>query len=228
MKVMPGPPWQPAPHRYRPSTGTGLSGQPRGPGRNGPMNSGWRRPWQKSPPGAAEHALVGVGGVVELPLDQVGEVRRQPWSAWPPSGPPSRPAGGTARRGPPRWARRRRSCWPRAYPGGARSGSRSDGMERLNEGDVGDDAAHAALEVSLHLLGGAEERHVVAEPALVELFVGAGVLGQAVRAKCIWKYGGAVVDGVDPLEEVVGQEVAVEQLGEGGRSGRGWTPPPGR
>ena len=48
MKVMPGPPWHPAPQRYRPSTGTGLSGQPRGPGRNGPMNSGWSSPWQKS------------------------------------------------------------------------------------------------------------------------------------------------------------------------------------
>ena len=41
------------------------------------MNSGWSSPWREVAAGAAEHQLVGVGGVVQLALDEVGEVRRR-------------------------------------------------------------------------------------------------------------------------------------------------------
>ena len=44
------------------------------------------------------------------------------------------------------------------------------------------------LVVQLHLLGGPEEGHVLAQFTLVEDLVGSGEFGQAARAKWIWKY----------------------------------------
>ena len=59
-----------------PSTGTGLSGHPARPGPERPHELGLEQPVGEVAARAAEHQLVGEGRVVQLALDQVGEVRR--------------------------------------------------------------------------------------------------------------------------------------------------------
>ena len=76
-------------------------------------------------------------------------------------------------------------------------------------------AAHAALEVGLHLLGRAEERDVAAERGAVELLVGAAVLGQSRQREVGLEVGGTVVDRRHPASERVRQGLGIDQIDEG-------------
>src|ERR1700722_15978239 len=89
------------------------------------------------------------------------------------------------------------------------------GDTEIERGRLGAGPTDTALVVELHLLRRPEERHVAPERALVENLVRPDEFREAAEREMDLKVGGPMVDRVDTPSEIVGQLVAVEQLGEG-------------
>jgi hypothetical protein len=166
--------------------------------------------------GAPEHQFVGVGGVVELTLNEVGKVRRHPGDfRHDPLGhvvAQSRLLGaiGAYRKVEGETARRVLT-----------RGSQIRVVERrdlqVERRRLGNEPTYTAFEVELHLFGRVEEGYIPAEPTLIEDLIGADELGQAVECEMDLKIGGPVIDGINPLGERLRHVIAIEQPSKGRR-----------
>ena len=165
------------------------------------------------PAGTAEHQLVGVGGVVQLALNEVREVRggRGDLGHDPLGHLVAEPA---LRLAVGRSAGRRRSCWRRASLRGRGVGSSSEGICRLKLGDAGTSPRTHPSKSCCICSAVPKNVTLRAQLGVVQRLVGRPVLGQPAQGEVGLEVGGAVVDGADAAGEGIRQAVGVEEMGE--------------
>ncbi len=103
------------------------------------------------------------------------------------------------------------------HPVGSEARIVERGDLQVEAGRRRDLAAHAALEVSLHLLGRSEEGHVAAERRVVQGLVGGAVFGQSLQREVCLEIRSPMVDGTRRGGRSRRAELGIDQLGERGR-----------